>query len=149
MGIYFFCFISCLRLLHLIVNAWRTMIPLAAFVVASSFRISEICQTIILFIFESETRRSRLAMAPHKSCQQCVRNLPVQTKRTHKKSHLVSSGFGEGKKIIPHLLFCLVKASGFNKKNESKLEYLNIPSVIRSIPQTAEIPVSLFEQVPA
>ena len=44
--------------------------------------------------------------------------------------------------------FCLVKTSGFNKKNKSKIEYPNLPSAIRPMPHSDEIPVPLFEQLP-
>ena len=44
--------------------------------------------------------------------------------------------------------FCLMKTSGFSKKNKSKIEYLNLLSAIRPMPHSAEIPVSVFEQLP-
>ena len=44
--------------------------------------------------------------------------------------------------------FCLVKTSGFNKKNKSKVEYPNLLSVIRPMPYSAEIPVLVFKQLP-
>ena len=44
--------------------------------------------------------------------------------------------------------FCLVKTSGFNKKNKSKTEYPNLPSAIRPLPHLDEIPLPVFEQLP-
>ena len=44
--------------------------------------------------------------------------------------------------------FCLVKTSGFNKKNKSKIKYPNLPSAIRPIPHSDEISVPVFEQLP-
>ena len=44
--------------------------------------------------------------------------------------------------------FCFVKTSGYNKKNESKIEYPNLLPAIRPMPHSAEIPVPVFEQLP-
>ena len=41
--------------------------------------------------------------------------------------------------------FCLVKISGFNKKNQSKIEYPILLSAIRPMRHSAEIPVPVFE----
>ena len=45
--------------------------------------------------------------------------------------------------------FCLGKTSGYNKKNKYKIEYPNLPSAIRPVTHSAEIPVSVFAQLPS
>ena len=45
--------------------------------------------------------------------------------------------------------FCVVKTSVYKKKNKCKIEYPSLPSVMRPVPHTAEIPVPVFKELPS
>lgn len=87
--------------------------------------------------------------APHKVCKQCIESLRMWTKGTREKlSFGIPMVWREQKDHSTDCYFCLVKTSGFNKKNKSKIEYPNLPSAIRPMPHSAEIPVPVFEHLP-
>ena len=87
--------------------------------------------------------------APHKVCKQCVESLRMWTKGTREKLAFgIPMVWREQKDHSTDCYFCLVKTSGFNKKNKSKTEYPNLLSAIRPMPHSAEIPVPVFEQLP-
>ena len=71
------------------------------------------------------------------------------TKGTHKKLAFgIPMVWREQKDHSTDCYFCLVKISGFNKKIKSKIEYPNLLSAITAMRHSAEIPVSVFEQLP-
>lgn len=87
--------------------------------------------------------------APHKVCKKCVESLWRWTKGTREKmSFGIPVVWRKQKDHSTDCYFCAVKTSGFNKKNKSKIEYPYIPSAIRPIAHSAEIPVPVFEQLP-
>ncbi|GLV45731.1 hypothetical protein CBL_02751 [Carabus blaptoides fortunei] len=47
-----------------------------------------------------------------------------------------------------HTDICTVKTSGYNKKNKCNIEYPNLPSAIRPVPHSPEIPVPAFVTPP-
>lgn len=44
--------------------------------------------------------------------------------------------------------FCLVNVKGFSKKNKQYLQYPSIPSAVRPVPHSEEIPVTIFTGLP-
>ena len=44
--------------------------------------------------------------------------------------------------------FCIVKMSGYNKKNKCKVEYPSLPSAVHPVPHSVEIPASVFKEIP-
>ncbi|XP_069623312.1 uncharacterized protein [Ranitomeya imitator] len=87
--------------------------------------------------------------APHMVCKQCVEGLRMWTKGTREKLAFgIPMVWREQKSHSTDCYFCLVKTTGFNRKNKSKIEYPNLPSAIRPMPHSAEIPVPVFEQLP-
>lgn len=88
--------------------------------------------------------------APHKVCKQCVESLRMWTKGTRDKlSFGIPMIWREPKDHSSDCYFCIVKTSGYNKKNKCKIEYPNIPSAIRPVSHSAEIPVPVFKEVPS
>ena len=86
---------------------------------------------------------------PHKVCKQYVESLQIITKGTREKLAFgIPMVWREQKDHCTDCYFSLVKTSGFNKKNKSKIEYPNLPSAIRTMPHSDEIPVPFFEQLP-
>ena len=84
--------------------------------------------------------------APHKVYKQCVESLRMWTKGTREKLAFgIPMVWREQKDHCTDCSFCLVKT--FNKKNKSKIEYLNLPSAVRPMSHSDEIPVPVFEQL--
>ena len=77
---------------------------------------------------------------PHKVCKQYVESLQIITKGTREKLAFgIPMVWREQKDHCRDCYFSLVKTSGFNKKNKSKIEYPNLPSFIRRMPHSDEI----------
>lgn len=88
--------------------------------------------------------------APHKVCKQCVESLRMWTKGTRKKLPFgIPMVWREPKDHLSDCYFCIVKTSGFNKKNKHKIEYPSLPSAIRPVPHSAQIPVPVFQELPS
>ena len=78
-----------------------------------------------------------------------VESLRMWTKETREKLAFgIPMIWREQKDHSTDCYFCLVKTSGFNKKNKSKIEYPNLLSAIRPMSHSAEILVPVFEQLP-
>lgn len=88
--------------------------------------------------------------APHKVCKQCVESLRMWTKGTRDKLAFgIPMIWREPRSHCTDCYFCLVKTSGYNKKNKCKIEYPSLPSAIRPVPHSTEIPVPVFAQLPS
>ncbi|XP_076340223.1 uncharacterized protein LOC143240882 [Tachypleus tridentatus] len=83
---------------------------------------------------------------PHIVYHSCVENLRQWTKCSRKK---LSFGFPmiwiESHNHISDCYFCTVNLSGVKGKTKSLIEYLNIPSAIRSVPHSDSVPVPVFK----
>lgn len=87
------------------------------------------------------------AWAPHKVCKQCVEGLRMWTKGTRAKLPFgIPMIWREPKDHSSDCYFCIVKTSGYNKKNKCKIEYPSLLSAIRPVPHSAEIPVPVFNE---
>lgn len=72
--------------------------------------------------------------APHKICEQCVESLRMWTKGTRDKlSFSIPMIWREPKDHTSDCYVCIMKTSGYNKKNKCKIEYPNRPSSIRQV----------------
>lgn len=88
--------------------------------------------------------------APHKVCKQCVESLRMWTKGTRGKLPFgIPMIWREPKDHLSDCYFCIVKTSGYNKKNKCKIQYPSLPSAIRPVPHSAEIPVPVFQALPS
>ncbi|XP_070613747.1 uncharacterized protein [Erythrolamprus reginae] len=88
--------------------------------------------------------------APHKVCKQCVERLRMWTKGTRDKLPFgIPMIWQEPRDHSSDCYFCIVKTSGYNKKNKCKIEYPCLPSAIRPVPHSAEIPVPVFNEFPS
>lgn len=88
--------------------------------------------------------------APHKVCKQCVESLRMWTKGTRDKFPFgIPMIWREPRDHSSDCYFCIVKTSGYNKKNKCKIEYPSLPSAIRPVPHSAEIPVPVFKELPS
>ncbi|XP_039967827.1 sodium- and chloride-dependent GABA transporter 1-like [Bactrocera tryoni] len=89
------------------------------------------------------------AWAPHKVCKQCVESLRMWIKGTRDKMPFgILMSWREPRDHSSDCYFCMVKTSGYNKKNKCKIEYPSLLSAIRPVPHSAEIPVPVFEELP-
>ena len=83
--------------------------------------------------------------APHKVCKKCVESLRMWTKGTRDKLPFgIPMVWREPRDHSSDCYFCIVKTSGYNKRNKCKIEYPSLPSAIRPVPHSAEIPVPVF-----
>ena len=83
------------------------------------------------------------AWAPHKACNLCVERLRHWTKGTGKGLTFgVPMVWREPKNHVDDCYFCLVCVSGCGK--HKMVTYPNIPSAIRPIPHSDEIPIPVF-----
>ena len=86
--------------------------------------------------------------APHKVCKSCVESLRYwsQGKDRHLKFGIPMI-WREQKNHVDDCYFCLVNVKGYNKRNKHKLQYPNLASALRPIPQSEEIPVPTFTEL--
>uniref|UniRef100_A0A6P7FIP8 Uncharacterized protein LOC114329810 n=1 Tax=Diabrotica virgifera virgifera TaxID=50390 RepID=A0A6P7FIP8_DIAVI len=88
--------------------------------------------------------------APHKVCKQCVEGLRMWTNgKRAKLPFSILMIWREPKDHSSDCYFCIVKTSGYNKKNKCKIEYPSLLSAIRPVPHSAEIPVPAFNEFPS
>ena len=85
--------------------------------------------------------------SPHIVCQKCFMNL-----HNWSRNKLKSLPFGipmiwrEPTNHIDDCYFCIVKTVGFNQKNKSRIQYPSIPSAIRRVPHSDEIPIQALKK---
>ena len=88
--------------------------------------------------------------APHNVCKQCVECLRMWTKGTRDKMPFgIPMIWREARDHSDDCYFCTVKTSGYNKKNKCSIEYPSLPSAIRPVPHSFEIPVPVFVTLPS
>lgn len=87
--------------------------------------------------------------APHKVCKQCVEMLRMWTKGKRDKLAFGIPMIWREPRDQSDCYFCTVKTFGYNKKNKCKIEYPSLPSAIRPVPHSAEIPVPVFKELPS
>lgn len=83
--------------------------------------------------------------APHIVCHNCEEMLRDWTKGKRKGLTFgVPMVWREPKDHISDCYFCLVNTKGVGKKNRHKIAYPSIPSAIRPIPHSKQVPVPVF-----
>ncbi|GBN60181.1 hypothetical protein AVEN_220665-1 [Araneus ventricosus] len=86
----------------------------------------------------------------HKLCKQRVKSLQMWTKKTRDKFPFgIPMNWREPRDHSSDCYSCIVKTLGYNKKNRRKIGYPNLPSAIRPVPHSAEIPVPVFKVLPS
>ena len=97
--------------------------------------ISQFVKQAYFAYFKVKLGYQDMPRATRKVRKQCVDSLPIWTKRIREKlAFCIPMLWLEQKDNCADCYFCLVKTSGFNKKNESKAEHPNLPSAIRPMP---------------
>ena len=87
--------------------------------------------------------------APHKVCKTCVETLRSWSQGKNAKLKFgVPMVWREPSNHLDDCYFCLVNVKGFNKKNKQYLQYPSIPSAIRPVAHSEEIPVPIFTELP-
>lgn len=83
--------------------------------------------------------------APHSVCRSCTENLRNWTKG--KRSNLtfgIPMVWREPQNHIDDCYFCLTNITGFNSKTKSAIQYPNLPSAIRPVSHSDEVPIPVF-----
>ena len=87
--------------------------------------------------------------APHVVCHNCEEMLRDWTKGKRKGLPFgVPIIWREPNNHVTDCYFCMVNTTGVWKKNRHKITYPNIPSAIRPIPHSEEVPVPVFKGLP-
>ena len=88
--------------------------------------------------------------APHVVCHNCEEML-----RNCAKGKCKGLPFGvpmvwrEPTNHVTDCYFCMVNTTGVGKKNRHKITYPNIPSTMRPVPHSEEVPVPVFKSFPS
>ena len=83
--------------------------------------------------------------APHSVCRSCVENLRQWTKGKRRSlSFGIPMVWREQQNHLDDCYFCAVNISGFSSKTKSVIIYPNLPSAIRPVPHSDEVPVPEF-----
>ena len=87
--------------------------------------------------------------APHIVCHNCEEMLRDWTKGKRKGLPFgIPMTWREQQNHVSDCYFCLVNTKGIGKKSRSQIIYPNIPSAIRPIPHSNELPVPVFTCLP-
>ena len=92
--------------------------------------------------FECKVGDQDKKWAPHVSCKSCAVNLRGWLNGTHKAMPFaVPMVWREPKDHTSDCYFCLTNVSGITSKTNKSIIYPNIPSAIRPVPHSKELPV--------
>ena len=85
--------------------------------------------------------------APHSACKSCVEHLREWTngKRKSGLSFGVPMVWREPSNHVNDCYFCMVHLAGVSSRTLSKVAYPNLPSAIRPIPHSDDLPVPVFQ----
>ena len=85
--------------------------------------------------------------APHSACKSCVEHLREWTngKRKSGLSFGVPMVWQEPSNHVNDCYFCMVHLAGVSSRTLSKVAYPNLPSAIRPIPHSDDLPVPVFQ----
>ena len=87
--------------------------------------------------------------APHQVCRTRVENLRQWTKQKRKIiGFAVLMVWREQANHVDDCYFCLTDVAGFNSKSKGNIKYPNLPSAIRPIPHSVDLPPSLLTSLP-
>ena len=83
--------------------------------------------------------------APHSVCRTCVENLRQWTKGKRKcLSFGIPMVWREPKNHVDDCYFCCVNISGFSAKTKSAISYPNLPSAMRPVLHSDDLPIPVF-----
>ena len=87
--------------------------------------------------------------APHQVCWTCVENLRQWTKQKRQTiGFAVPMVWREQANHVDDCYFCMTNVAGFSSKSKGNIKCPNLPSAIRPIPHSAELPPPLFTYLP-
>ena len=87
--------------------------------------------------------------APHQICRTCVENLRQWTKQKRQTiGFAVPMVWREQANHVGDCYFFMTNVAGFTSKSKGNTQYPNLPSAIRPIPHSAELPPPLFTSLP-
>ena len=87
--------------------------------------------------------------ASHKVCRTCVENLRQWTKQNRKSIRFaVPMVWREQANYVNDCYFCLTNVTSFSSKSKSNIKYPDLPSAIRPISHSADLPSPLFTSLP-
>ena len=95
--------------------------------------------------FDCKVRDQEKPWAPHICCNSCVTALYEWLKKKRKAMPFaVPMIWREPTNQVNDCYFCLTPSikKGFNRKKKSVIEYPNIPSAIRPVPHSDELPIA-------
>lgn len=106
--------------------------------------ISEEVKRAYFLYFKCQIGDQDKTWAPHVCCVSCHINL-VQWMHRKKKSmpFAVPMVWREPTDHVRDCYFCITKTEGFSKKQRDKIQYPNLPSAIRPVPHSEELPVPI------
>jgi len=81
------------------------------------------------------------AWAPHFHCVTCARLLVAWAKGSRCIPFVISRVWREPKDHVKDCYFCLTSITGVTAKSKHTVQYTNLPSVMRPVPHSAELPV--------
>lgn len=111
--------------------------------------ITNFVKSVYLAYFKVPLGDQDKSWAPHKVCKTCVETLRSCSQgRNARLKFGVPMVWREPTNHSDDCYFCLVNVKGFNKKNKQHLQYPSIPSAIRPVAHSEEIPVPKFTELP-
>ena len=120
--------------------------------ICSSFTVSKQRQGITDFVKKSylayfgvKAGNQNKNWATHQVCRTCVENLRQWTKQIRKTIRFaVPMVWREQANHVDDCYFCMTDVAGFCSKSKRNIKYPNLPSAIRPVPHSADLPPSLF-----
>ena len=87
--------------------------------------------------------------APHQVCRTCVENLRQWTKRKRKSIEFsVPMVWRKQANHVNDCYFGMTNVTGFSSKTKGNIKHPDLPSAIRPIPHSADLPPPLFTSLP-
>ena len=87
--------------------------------------------------------------APHQVCRTCVKNSRQWIKQKRKTiGFAVPMVWREQANHVDECYFCMTDVAGFSYKSKGNIKYPNLPSAIRPITHSADLPPPLFTFLP-
>ena len=124
--------------------------------ICGSFTVSKRRQGITEFVKKAYLAYFRVKLGdqdknwpPHQVCRTCVENLRQWTKQKRKsKGFAVPMVWREQANHVNDCYFCMTNVTGFSSKSKGNIKYPDLPSAIRPIPHSADLPPPLFTSLP-
>ena len=111
--------------------------------------VTDFVQQAYLAYFDCRLGDQDKEWAPHIVCKCCTEHLREWTKGKRKGlSFGVPMIWREPQNHFDDCYFCAINLKGINRKNRKHLKYPSLPSAIRPVPHSEEVPVPEFKSFP-